>query len=331
MASEEEDDYLTMALPDPTATKPHKHETLTERKKRLAREAEARAHPKSKSELAAEAKQKREAGLQKNLLAANGSGADEPVKSKGAAMMAKLGYVPGTALGAVQTSSDGSKDTRLLEPIGISEREGRGGIGADAERKRKIREEFEAREEGVKKARVDAEGYRERQAREREEVRREGMLWGAMRVAEKLEEEDEQDVDRDGALETVQTRPKRRRLQDVNVLWRGLVKQREVSERDRRMRYDLHQSLSMRADYNDPEEDREDRIALGKKETEEVDGELDWDDEELAEFEGLEVVERLDRLVKYLRERWRYCFWCKYRYPDEEMEGCPGTKEEDHD
>lgn len=245
MASEEEDDYLTMALPDPTATKPHKHETLTERKKRLAREAEARAHPKSKSELAAEAKQKREAGLQKNLLAANGSGADEPVKSKGAAMMAKLGYVPGTALGAVQTSSDGSKDTRPLE--------------------------------------------------------------------------------------TVQTRPKRRRLQDVNVLWRGLVKQREVSERDRRMRYDLHQSLSMRADYNDPEEDREDRIALGKKETEEVDGELDWDDEELAEFEGLEVVERLDRLVKYLRERWRYCFWCKYRYPDEEMEGCPGTKEEDHD
>jgi len=34
--------------------------------------------------------------------------------------------------------------------------------------------------------------------------------------------------------------------------------------------------------------------------------------------------ERLDRLVKYLREKWHHCFWCKLRYPDELMEGCPG-------
>ena len=322
MASSEEDDYLTMAIPDPSATKSQKHETLTEKKKRLAREAEVRANPKSKAELAAEAKRKREEGLQKNLLG------DGVTKSKGAAMMAKLGYKPGTALG----KAGDAKDERLLEPLGISEREGRGGIGADAEKKRKIREEFAEREEEEKRQRVDAEEYRERVAKEREEARREGQVWGAMKVAEKLDEEDEAgEVSRDVIGEAVRKTAKKKRLSEVNVLWRGLVKQREVSERDRRMRYDLHQSLSSRVDYNDPEEDREDKMALGRKDAEEVDVELDQEDEDLNEFEQLEASEKLDKLVKYLRERWRYCFWCKYRYPDEEMGGCPGTSEEDHD
>src|ERR1700677_780234 len=114
MASSDEDDYLTMAIPDPAASRTSKHETLTERRKRMAREAEIRANPKSKADLAAEAKRKREEGLQKNLLGQDGA------TSKGAAMMAKLGYKPGTALG-----KGDSTETRLLEPLGISEREGR--------------------------------------------------------------------------------------------------------------------------------------------------------------------------------------------------------------
>jgi hypothetical protein len=319
MASSDEDDYLTMAIPDPAASRTSKHETLTERRKRLAREAEIRANPKSKAELAAEAKRKREEGLQKNLLGQNGA------TSKGAAMMAKLGYKPGTALGKADSTG-----TRLLEPLGISEREGRGGIGADAEKKRKIREGFAEREGEEKKRKVDAEEYRERVAREREETRKEGQVWGAMKVAEKLEEEGEtEELGKDVAGEVV-SRKQKKRLHDINLLWRGLVKQREVNERDRRMRYDLHQSLSTRADYNDPEEE-DDKLALGKKDAEEVDVELDQEDEELDEFEQLEASEKLDKLVAHLRERWKYCFWCKYRYPDEEMEGCPGTKEEDHD
>ena len=340
MPSSEEDDYLTMAIPVPSVTKSRKTESLTEKNKRLAREREAKAHTKSKAELAVEAKRRREEGLQRNILDNTGNGNGEGngdegggPQSKGAAMMAKLGYKPGTALGkATNGSGADGPDTRLLEPIGISEREGRGGIGADAERKRKIREEYAEREEGVKRVKVDMEGYRERQAREREEVRNEGLLRGAMGVAERLEEEDEdEDGGRDVIGTTVKVPRKHRRLQDIPVLWRSLPKQRQLTERDRRMRYDLHQSLSTRADYNDPEEEREDRIALGKKETEEVDGELDWEDEELNEFEALEVGERLERLVGYLRERWSYCFWCKYRYADEGMEGCPGVREEDHD
>lgn len=325
MASDEEDDYLTMAIPEPAASKTSKQETLTERRKRLAREAEIRANPKSKADLALEAKLKREEGLQKNLLSSNGSGA----ASKGAAMMAKLGYKPGTALGKpTSTSAEAGQDARLLEPLGISEREGRGGIGADSEKKRKIRAEFAEREDTEKRRKVDADEYRDRIAREREETRQQGQVWGAMKVAEKLDEEDQAEQLGKGVSVKKAKKP---RLHSVNVLWRGLVKQRELNERDRRMRYDLQQSLSTRSDYNDPEEDADDRLALGKKDAEEVDVELDQEDEELEELEQLPASEKLDKLVTYLRDRWMYCFWCKYRYPDEGMEGCPGMKEEDHD
>lgn len=112
----------------------------------------------------------------------------------------------------------------------------------------------------------------------------------------------------------------------VNVLWRGLVREREGKERERRMRYDLHQSLSRDAAYREEEEDERDRRALGREEedVEEV-------DEELDEFLALEGKERLRRLVEYLREKYFYCFWCKCEYEDESMEGCPGLDEDDHD
>jgi hypothetical protein len=335
-SSDEEDDYLSFPLPTAPLTKSRlAPETLTQKTKRLTREREAKAHPRSKAELAADAKRKREEALARNILdeERNGDG-DEGGgvgKSKGAAMMAKLGYKPGTALGKATNRAE-QNDTRLLVPIGISEREGRGGIGADSERKRKIREEFAEREEGVKKSKVEVEDYRERQSREREEARMEGLLKGAMSVCERLDEEDEAEEGRDVAGETVRVQHKQsKRLRDIPVQYRALIKSRLTASRERLMRHDLQFSLSSRTDYLDPEEEREDRTALGKKETEEEDGELDLEDEELDEFEALGVGERLESVLMYLREKWWYCFWCKYRYAEEGMEGCPGAKEEDHD
>jgi hypothetical protein len=55
------------------------------------------------------------------------------------------------------------------------------------------------------------------------------------------------------------------------------------------------------------------------------------EDEELEAFNALDPHERLRRLVMYLREKHRYCFWCKCRYKTVEMDGCPGVTEEDHD
>ena len=217
-------------------------------------------------------------------------------------MMAKLGFKPGAALGA------SSNPNARTEPLGISVKEDRGGVGMLNERKRKFRDEAELVD---KKQKADEGDYRERVSREREEKRVEGMFWGAMRVLEGLEQPEGGD---------------RVPLQKVNLLWRGLIRERREEERERRARYDLHQSLSNRAAYDNSEDDEQDRQALGREEED-----VDEDDEELDEFLGLEGKERLKKLVEYLRQEYRYCFWCKSKYEDEEMEGCPGLEEEDHD
>ena len=217
-------------------------------------------------------------------------------------MMAKFGFKPGAALGASPNSN------ARTEPLSVSVKEDRGGVGMLNEKKRKFRDEAE----GLKKKQKAEEGdYRDRISREREEKRLEGMFWSAMRVLEGLEQPEGGD---------------KVPVKKVNLLWRGLVRERRERERERRARYDLHQSLSRSATYESPEEDEQDRQALGKDEED-----VDEDDEELDDFLGLEGKERLRRLEWYLRQQHQYCFWCKFQYEDEKMEGCPGLEEDDHD
>ena len=318
---DEEDDYLTMSFDDPSTTSGKKG-SLVEQRKRKQREAEIRGRPKSKAEVAAEEVAKREAALATSTL---------DTSNKGYKMMAALGYKAGSTLGT------GKATNALLEPVGLEMKEGRSGIGADNEKKRKFREEVERKAGEEKRVKVDEGDFRERNRLERELKRQEGQMIGAQKVCERLEEEEQ--LVGDGVLEgggdgseKVPQKKNRQPLRKVNVLWRGLVKHRELKERERRMRYDLHQSLTRTPTYDDPDEDKEDRMALGKKDMlEEVDLDVDGDDEELDTFEALDPAEKLARLVDYLRERWIYCFWCKYQYPDKEMEGCPGKTEEDHD
>ncbi|KAL9604839.1 MAG: hypothetical protein Q9219_000287 [cf. Caloplaca sp. 3 TL-2023] len=305
----DDDDYMSMAILEPASTHAFV-ETSAQRHARRKREAEARAHQPSKDELARQAKANRDDALNTSL----------PTTSKGYQMMAKLGFKAGSALG-----KDGNEHARI-EPLGVVVKEGRAGVGMDGERKRKFREEVgEGKDdEGTKKRETEGE-FRERQGREREEKRLEGQCWGAMKVLEGFEDigsgctgsddEDGKGVERAAMKPTKQ----------VNVLWRGLVRDRQEKERERRMRYDLHQSLSRNAAYDDPDEDKQDKQAWGTEEEE-----LEEEDAELEEFNAMEPAERLRRMVEYLREKWRYCFWCKYQYPDEAMEGCPGLSEDEH-
>ena len=316
---EEEDDYLTMSFDDPSITS--KKASLVEQKKRKQREAEIRGRPKSKQELATEEAARREAALTTSTL---------DTSNKGYKMMAALGYKAGSTLGA------GKATDALLEPVGLEMKEGRSGIGADSEKKRKFREEVERKAGEEKRVKVEEGDFRERNRLEREQRRMEGQVIGAQKVCERLQEEEQSAGNGihggEGDNTAAAALKKRQPLGKVNVLWRGLVKHRELKERDRRMRYDLHQSLTRKPTYDDPDEDKEDRMALGMKDRlEEVDLDLDQEDEELDAFQVLEPAEKLSQLVEYLRERWFYCFWCKYQYPDKEMEGCPGTTEEDHD
>ena len=237
-------------------------------------------------------------------------------------MMAKLGYKPGDTLG---------KEGGRAEPLELSLKEGRGGVGLDTERKRKFRQEVAAEAEEVEKKKLkegeEREGYRERVGREREEKRVEGMWFGAMKVAEGLDENDELE---DGggrvyqgptAEEKTKKRKGRRR---ANVLWRPLSIERQEKELEKRAQKNMMTRLPKLSDL-EGDEDADDRVAYGD------DVEEDLEDPELDEYLAMPAKERLEKLVGFLREKWHYCFWCKFSYPDESMEGCPGETEDDHD
>lgn len=333
---EEEDDYMTMTFGESTPSQP---ETSLQRRQRLQKEGLKRGRVPSKAELAAQERERREQGLSRSLISP--AGAAPTAKSKGLAMMAKMGFKPGSTLGAAGGEA-------RAEPLKIEVREDRGGIGLEGERKRKLVDALgaEAVEAAEKRAKgelvVDEGGYRERMAREREVERKEKLVRAAAKIAERMDEDRAEVADggdkKDGARGGASSRP----LKAVSVLYRGLVRHRELVERDRRMRHDLEVSagtLSAKLPTYEEDEgimDADDKIALGKdvgddKPVYVTADDLDEEDEELAAFEALEVEERLGRLVDYLRKEYRYCFWCKSAYPDEEMEGCPGPTEEDHD
>ncbi|KAM5477188.1 hypothetical protein MauCBS54593_000459 [Microsporum audouinii] len=347
---DEEDDYMSMTFLEPQAKK----ETFTQKKLRKLREifmlkAEERARVPSKAELAAAEAARRDAALSTSTI---------DTSNKGFEMMAKLGYKPGSALGKkIPTGSAGSElDHRLTEPLGISVKENRGGIGLDTEKKRKLREELEGEAKRVKAVESD---YLERVRNEREEKRQEGQFHTAQKVVERLDTENDEDRvcatnsrvegeshDDKGIPakegKTQHTRPKAR----VNILYRGLVKAREENLRDQQATRRRHESLSSRdssqlyskkdpklPSFADDELEVDDKLALGRTaEGEVVEVEADEEeDEELEQFNSLAVQERLSRAVMYLREQYNYCFWCKYRYESADMEGCPGLTEEDHD
>ncbi|KAL3448902.1 hypothetical protein BJX65DRAFT_273563, partial [Aspergillus insuetus] len=362
MASDDEDDYMNMIIEEP-----QQKESFTQKQRRLQREAEARARVPSKAERAAQEAAKRDAALATSTL--NPS-------NKGFQMMAKLGFKPGQTLGKQQApgagdtglgssgDKDGSKDGSdsnargRAEPLNLTFKEDRGGIGLDSERKRKFREKAE---DAVKKVKQEQGDYRDRVRLEREMKRTEAQVHAAQKVAERLdaeengeggldaandadaEEKDEngKEDESDGAKPT-KAKPKApvKPTSQISVLYRGLVREREEKERAIQTRHMLQQSLPTSffpnprlPGYEDAALDREDREALsdGPDLTTVLEQELEEEDPELDEFNALEPAERLKRLVEYLREKHHYCFWCKYRYESaEELEGCPGMTEEDH-
>ncbi|KAF4439707.1 hypothetical protein F53441_12518 [Fusarium austroafricanum] len=322
-APDEEDDYMNMSFDDPTPAK----ETSLQRTQRLKRESRARGIIKSKEQIAEEEEIAREKALSTSMM-----DDAKAKKSKGLAMMAKMGFTGG---GLGRKTENGAAPGRT-EPIQVSVKEDRGGIGLDNEKKRKIREAAEERD--IKAAKMDPDEYRERVRKEREDARLEKQFFATQRTAERMDDEKleisgpdasaSKSKDENDRPATIASRP----LKSIPLLYRGLVKHREEAERDRRMRYDLGQSLPRLPTYEDDQEDADDKRALGKGHTVYATAEdLDEEDEELDRFNELDIGERLKRVLKYLRERHQYCFWCKMTYPDAEMEGCPGLTEEEHD
>ncbi|KAJ5121215.1 uncharacterized protein N7515_009176 [Penicillium bovifimosum] len=347
MASEDEDDYMNMVIEEPT-----QKETFSQRKLREQREAEARGRVPSKAERAAQEAARRDAALATSTL--------NPT-NKGFQMMAKLGFKPGGVLGKRPTGDSDTADPARAEPLNVIIKENRGGIGLDSEKKRKIREEAE---EAAKKIKHEEGDYRDRVREERELKRTEAQVRAAQKVAERLdagaEDETSTEPKNEGGTEPcaddkekhdpldpnqppAASRKKKpvRLTSQLNVLYRGLVREREKRDSDRLARHALQSSLpssffpkARLPGYDDPTMDRDDKKALGDEvdqNTSALEIELEEEDEELDAFNALEPAQRLHKLVLYLREKHRYCFWCKFAYETDELEGCPGLTEEDHD
>ncbi|XHG02756.1 hypothetical protein AWENTII_006092 [Aspergillus wentii] len=279
-------------------------------------------------------------------------------------MMAKLGFKPGETLGKRPSPNNnnetGGKDEAQprgrAEPLNLVFKEDRSGIGLENEKKRRFREEAE---EAAKKVKHEEGDYRDRVRIERETRRLEAQFHGAQKVAERLDTEAEEgepaegkqddengeDGDKDKPADEPSTaQPKAKKIKptlQINILYRGLVRERQERDRDIQARHALQSSLPSSffptpqlPGFDDPTLEREDKEALGTARREPssiVEEEIEEEDPELDEFNSLEPAERLNRLVLYLREKHQYCFWCKYRYETADMEGCPGTTEEDHD
>ena len=244
-----------------------------------------------------------------------------PETNKGFKMMAKFGFKQGDTLGK-------SEDARK-EPIQVNMKEGRSGIGLESEKKRKNREMWDEAQRAAKRAKEEEGDFLEERKQQQIEKKAEKDLDNAQRTAERLAEQEAEEDNTGDA--------KHKHLTDINVLWRTRARRRVEREHDRRLRKELDNSLALRLPRlanDDEENDNDSKIALGHDVTPfytTLENELEDEDPELAEFEALPVGERLGKVLVFLREKYKYCLYCGYQYPDIAMEGCPGVTEEDHD
>lgn len=393
--SEEDDDYLSMSLTTlpPTSTSP---ETYTRRRLRLARESEARARIPSKVELAQQEKQRREEGLARSLLEDKSSkgyrmmkamgwkgegglgkaalhqpspkqpvaqddkeeengGGDSDGSSKAGSGLG-LGY-SGTVAAAVASDTTSHQPYGpVLEPIALSIKEDRAGIGHHTSEKLKFRKSLHR--SGVSDLtpplHESAESYRTRLRLDKQEKRAEAQFYSAQTILEGFDRGENQPPPQNqfqrefsplgsryphNASKDTTAPSRTAPIKSIPLLYRSLILHRESKDRQKRARYEFMESLSSATHstskpLNLPgyERDFEDRVVFGTTQMVEDDGDLEEEDEELEEFNQLSFTERLGMIVSELREKWKYCFWCKCGYANhEEMdESCPGLEEDLH-
>lgn len=324
---DEEDDYMNMTF-EATEALTKKPESAIQRRARQKREnIERSTNQKTKAQLRGEEDARCEEALATQL--------DE--SNKGFRMMQKLGFKAGDALGQAEMAG-------RTEPIAVDLKMGRGGIGADAEKKRKVREEVAQREknEGIKRQKVaeTETEYRERVVRERMDQEKERQWFGAMKICEELAEKDgglngegsgrvAEDGEREQKGQQQGQTPASEPLRIIPVEYRELIRSRIARDRDKReqqLREELRETGGrVSSSYYDKAQEHDHQSLLEEVEVEQEDAELD-------EYNGLAPSDRLDRVIAYLRNEHRYCFWCKTQYENAEAMGemCPGLTEDDH-
>ncbi|XP_064623477.1 G patch domain-containing protein 11-like isoform X2 [Lineus longissimus] len=218
-------------------------------------------------------------------------------ENKGFALLQKMGYKEGMSLGK---EGKGRK-----EPVPVELKLGRGGLGRDAEMKRKhiqiqsYREVMKAKR--AKYAVQQQKDFRQRMAGLLSEKRVHGDLMKSQRVCEQL------DTEKKGLKQPLET-----------FFWpEALLK-----------------PAAQDVDFGDVEDDDDDKPSdyyqLPPDEEKEDEGEQPEPEEEEC---NLEEPDQLAVLTEYLRSTYFYCLWCGITYNDSEdlEDNCPGDTSTDHD
>ena len=152
------------------------------------------------------------------------------------------------------------------------------------DKKRKLKELYE---DSLKRQKEDSDTYRLNVRSERLEARLKDKLREAQKVCQNLDTE----AAEKGSAETTSIK------ELPNVFWRGLERDREMEQKEKRFRSRVLYERSANL--------------LGESDDEEYDNvvQVDCEDEELDEFEALPVENQLEMILHYMREKYFYCFW----------------------
>lgn len=182
------------------------------------------------------------------------------------------------------------------------------------DKKRKLKELYE---DSVKRQKEDSDSYLYAVRSERLEAKLRESLHLAQKTCQSLD---------------IKAAEGSENKEPSNVFWRGLDRERESIEKEKRFRRRLLYEGSANL--------------LGESDNEEYEKvvqELDDEDVELDEFEALPLENQLEMILHYMRETYYYCFWygiskglsdrrcgCAYDDAKDLAENCPGLTEEDH-
>jgi Domain of unknown function (DUF4187) len=147
-------------------------------------------------------------------------------------------------------------------------------------KKRKLKELYE---DSVKRQKEDSDSYVNAVRSENMEARLRENLRQAQKTCQSLD---------------IKAAEGKENKELSNVFWRGLDRERESIEKEKRFRRRIlyEASANLLGESDDEEYDK-------------VEQEKDDEDAELDEFEALPLENQLEMILHYMRETYCYCFW----------------------
>ncbi|GJJ73700.1 hypothetical protein EMPS_06058 [Entomortierella parvispora] len=364
---EEEEDYMSEAFLNNLVSQAEKNTkksgvSLTYSERRREKEKKHLANlPKP---LHVREKEAREQGLKRELGEEN-KGMAMLLKmgfKKGGTLGASQGsgtFSPATSFSATSSSSPPPSElstTALRAPLEIQIKQGRGGLGMESSKKRQLEEELQKQESEVN--RVFDEGYRGKKGSQFDQEKRKRQLLAAQGICMRMDSDRalaikaiEADLKEQSTLAPTDEPAESQRSRSNEFWWiADFVSDDILGTRAMgpgqvpELLEDSPNAESSRPfDHSDDEDgDPEDKrikkrvkiasdseITIGL-EGDDVTEPAKWG--ERPDFAELEVHEKLERVVAYLRKEFFYCFWCSARYDGKEDldKFCPGEAEDDH-